>query len=47
MEIRCQASEARPKPLRGFHKICYYDRLGDTVAIAIGIAELCPLTIDN
>lgn len=29
----------------GMHKICYYDHLGDTVAITIKAYELCPLTI--
>jgi len=30
----------------GMHKICYYDYLGDEVAITIGAVELCPLTIE-
>ena len=29
----------------GLHKICYYDYLGDTVAITIRSTQLCPLTI--
>lgn len=31
----------------GMYKICYYDCLGDTVAITIGRVELCPLSIRN
>lgn len=29
----------------GMHKICYYDHMGDTVAITIRWSKLCPLTI--
>ena len=29
----------------GMHKICYYDYLGDAVAITIRSVDLCPLTI--
>ncbi len=29
----------------GFYTICYYDCLGDTVAITIKSTKLCPLTI--
>lgn len=31
----------------GFHKICYYDCLGDKVAITIASTQLCPLTIQQ
>lgn len=31
----------------GNNKICYYDCLGDTIAITIGALEFCPLTINN
>lgn len=30
----------------GMTKICYYDRLGDTVAITVSSVTLCPLTIN-
>lgn len=30
----------------GMYTICYYDCLGDTVAITIKSPELCPLTIE-
>jgi len=33
--------------LSGMNKICYYDCLGSQVAINIGSAELCPLTINH
>jgi len=29
----------------GFNKICYYDCLGDTVALNVSAIQLCPLTI--
>lgn len=29
----------------GMKKICYYDYLGDTIAITIVAVALCPLTI--
>ena len=29
----------------GFNKICYYDCLGDTVALNVNATQLCPLTI--
>ena len=29
----------------GMYKICYYDHLGDEVAITIDSVDLCPLTI--
>lgn len=29
----------------GMNKICYYDRVGSPVAITIGAAQLCPLTL--
>jgi hypothetical protein len=29
----------------GLHKICYYDHLGDTVAITIKSHKVCPVTI--
>ena len=29
----------------GRYKVCYYDCLGDTVAITIKAVHLCPLTI--
>ena len=29
----------------GLHKICYYDYLGDTVAITVKSHEVCPVTI--
>ena len=32
--------------ISGMHKICYYNALGDTVAITISSVELCPLTIE-
>ena len=31
----------------GLAKICYYDCVGSLVAITIGSAELCPLTIER
>lgn len=31
----------------GMYKICYYDCLGDTVAITIKSTQLCPLTINR
>lgn len=31
----------------GMHKICYYNCLGDTVAITISSVSLCPLSINN
>ncbi len=30
----------------GMNKICYYDVLGSTYTINIGMVELCPLTYD-
>jgi hypothetical protein len=30
-----------------FHKICYYDCLGDRVAITISSTKLCPTTIQQ
>lgn len=29
----------------GMNKICFYDNMGSEVAITIGAAQLCPLTI--
>lgn len=29
----------------GMHRICYYDHMGDTVAITIKWSRMCPLTI--
>jgi hypothetical protein len=29
----------------GFNKICYYDRLGNAVAITIPVTQLCPQTL--
>jgi hypothetical protein len=29
----------------GTNRICYYDRLGSLAAITVGIAEICPLTM--
>lgn len=31
----------------GTNKICYYDCLGNTVAITIGALDFCPLSINN
>ncbi len=29
----------------GLHKVCYYDYLGDEVAITVRSHKICPLTI--
>lgn len=36
----------RGESVSGMSKICYYDALGDRVAITIGSTQLCPLTIE-
>jgi hypothetical protein len=33
--------------MSGMNRICYYDCLGSTYAITVGVAELCPLSINN
>lgn len=38
---------AKGEQVSGRNKICYYDCLGDMVAITIKSIQLCPLTIDN
>lgn len=33
--------------ISGMNKICYYDCAGSAAAITVGVAQLCPLTIDR
>jgi hypothetical protein len=32
--------------ISGVNRICFYDTPGGTVAITVGLAELCPLSVD-
>lgn len=31
----------------GMNKICYYDCMGSTKAITVGVAQLCPLSVND